>query len=659
MKLKKKLLLLILLPVVLLTGLSSYYAYHTAKTILEGQIYRTSQYQIAEYSNLINELLVQRESVVKNLTEIIADREMNEAELRTLVAAAKKGDADFSNVLVAFEDQQYFDSDGFVPPPGYEVKAKEWYKEIVAAKDAAIHYTKPYVNPTTNKLMTIVGKPIQRKGKTVGIVAINVDLDKLLAITTGMKTGKTGYTFIVNQQGDFLAHPEFKSTDNIQKVRNGQMNVFFNQIGQKDYFTATFNFTGKECLYSAIKIGNTGWNICTSIEMEELFGEIDQMALMQMGGVIAIVCILAGIILYVIYDITKILNQMISIAEELADGDFQDKPRRVTRKDEFGSMADAMTNMRTKLRFLLVKISDAAAQLAASSEELTASAGQSSQAANQIAGSIMQVAKGAQAQLSSVGDANDRMDHMAQLVEKIVDATSMAAQSAASSAAQAEVGNHAVDKAVTQMQSIQDTVGASAAVVAELGKRSQQIGQIVDTISGIAGQTNLLALNAAIEAARAGEQGKGFAVVAEEVRKLAEQSRLASGHIAALIQEIQMDTEKAVEAMYQGTKEVGIGHAVIKETGVIFKEIGDTVEQADTKVSEVQAGMITLASNNQELVKAAQNINSISQVAASEAQNVSAATEQQAAAMEEMSSASQSLASLAQTLQEMVNQFKI
>ena len=88
--------------------------------------------------------------------------------------------------------------------------------------------------------------------------------------------------------------------------------------------------------------------------------------------------------------------------------------------------------------------------------------------------------------------------------------------------------------------------------MATLGDRSQEVGQIVDTISGIAGQTNLLALNAAIEAARAGEQGRGFAVVAEEVRKLAEQSQEAAKHIADLISHIQADTEDAVQAMQEG-----------------------------------------------------------------------------------------------------------
>jgi len=116
-------------------------------------------------------------------------------------------------------------------------------------------------------------------------------------------------------------------------------------------------------------------------------------------------------------------------------------------------------------------------------------------------------------------------------------------------------GGQTIELAIAQMGKIETTVNSSAQVVSKLGERSKEIGQIVATISGIAGQTNLLALNAAIEAARAGEQARGFTVVAEEVRKLAEQSQEATKKIAVLIGEIQGDTDNAVVAMNNGTRE--------------------------------------------------------------------------------------------------------
>ncbi|WP_371375212.1 methyl-accepting chemotaxis protein [Sporomusa aerivorans] len=374
--------------------------------------------------------------------------------------------------------------------------------------------------------------------------------------------------------------------------------------------------------------------------------------------------LLTGIILglsglYITKTITTPLGIMVSACQELAAGDFRDKPRQVLRKDEVGELADNLVTMRTSLRNVLKKVNESSEQVAASSEELTASAEQSAQAATMVAESISAVAYGAERQLKAVAEASLVVEQMSAGIQQVAASAAQVAGNSSQAADKARLGDQSVEKAVSQMASIEQTVNNSAQVIAKLGARSKEIGQIVEAISGIAGQTNLLALNAAIEAARAGEQGKGFAVVAEEVRKLAEQSQDAAKQITALISEIQTDTDKAVESMSEGTREVKVGSEVVALAGHSFKEIRTLVTQVSEQVRDISAAFQQMAVGSQQIVSSVKEIDRHSTQAADQSQTVSAATEEQSASMEEIASASHSLAQLAQSLQTAVNHFRL
>ncbi|MBP2643223.1 MAG: methyl-accepting chemotaxis sensory transducer with Cache sensor [Firmicutes bacterium] len=343
----------------------------------------------------------------------------------------------------------------------------------------------------------------------------------------------------------------------------------------------------------------------------------------------------------------------------LAEGDLRDKPRKVVSEDEIGHLAETLLKMRTHLRQLVTKINDSSEQVAAAAEELTATSEQSSQASNQVVVSITHVASGSEAQVNSVNDATVIIETMSASTEEIAANAANVTAVTEQTAATASRGFEAISKATAQMALIENTVITSAAIVAQLGNRSKDIGQIVEAISTIANQTNLLALNAAIEAARAGEAGKGFAVVADEVRKLAEQAETAAKQIAALIAAIQIDTDKAVTAMDEGTKVVRTGTQVVNNAGQAFQEISQSITKASSQVKEFSDTIHQIAESSQEIVSTVHSINNVTKEIAEQTHSISAASQEQTASIDDIASASLSLATLATDLQKTIKQFKL
>lgn len=360
--------------------------------------------------------------------------------------------------------------------------------------------------------------------------------------------------------------------------------------------------------------------------------------------------------------IRRLLKPLQSILEkimEVAKGNLTVTALDIKSQDEIGRLAAGFNTMLHNLRDLMQGVANSSEQVAAASEELTASAEQTAQAVNQVAAVISDVADGAQTQAQAVNHTTLAVEQMSAGIQQIDANINLVAGTSAKSTGAAQAGSKAVDEAVNQMAQIEKTVLKSAKVVTRLGENSKEIGQIVDAISGIAGQTNLLALNAAIEAARAGEQGRGFAVVADEVRKLAEQSQEAAKQIADLIAKIQEDTDHAVAAMEDGTREVHVGADVVQHAGQSFKEIDQYILAVSSQIQEIAGTVKELANGSREIVASVKNIDRISKDTTGQTQTVSAATEEQSAAMEEIASSGQALAKLSEELMQFVGRFKM
>mgnify|MGYP001016212962 CR=1 FL=1 len=373
--------------------------------------------------------------------------------------------------------------------------------------------------------------------------------------------------------------------------------------------------------------------------------------------VISALVILMGIMLG--YILAKsIVNPINKIALHMKKGDLNFS-EMIVNEDEVGQLTLEFGKLVKNIRQMVAGVQSGAEQVAASSQQLSASAEQSAVVSGQIASSITAVAQGADQQLQAVTDTLGVVEHISASVQQIAANSAFVTASADKAAKEAAEGGKVIELAVGKMADIEKTVNQSAAVVGQLGERSQEIGKIIDTIAGIAAQTNLLSLNAAIEAARAGDQGRGFAVVAEEVRKLAEQSQEAAKHIAELIGSIQSDTGNAVASMVDGTREVRAGSDMVNAAGQAFGRIIGLIAEVSRQISDISRALDQQARDSQEIVVGVRGIDKISRDASAQTQTISAATEEQSATMEEIASSSRVLAELAEKLQVSVQQFSV
>ncbi|MFT9485946.1 MAG: methyl-accepting chemotaxis protein [Tepidibacillus sp.] len=328
-------------------------------------------------------------------------------------------------------------------------------------------------------------------------------------------------------------------------------------------------------------------------------------------------------------------------------------------KDEIGLLTKAFNQMIQGLRELINKVNESSINLSSNSNELSAITEQTSEATQQITTAIEQMATGAEHQLNSAKESSTSMEEMAVGIQRIAESSSIVSESSIVAAKEAEEGNQAIQKVVKQMNTISASVEDSAIVVRKLGNRSKEIEQIVGVITGIAEQTNLLALNAAIEAARAGEHGRGFAVVADEVRKLAEQSRVSADQITSLIHEIQIDTDRAVQSMQTGTTEVETGMSIVANAGEGFQRILQAIEKVNDQIQEVSAVSEQMSAGSEQVAATVESVATIAEQSNQSAQNISSSSQEQMAAVEEISSSAIALSKLADELQELVAKFKI
>jgi methyl-accepting chemotaxis protein len=285
---------------------------------------------------------------------------------------------------------------------------------------------------------------------------------------------------------------------------------------------------------------------------------------------------------------------ILDIMDSISKGDFS---KRLPMKGEFAAtFNEALDTLSQR-----IQLTQALTKSIESDLDMLTEHSKRAKESSQSTARIMEgLSNNASEQTQNVRKSVDMMQEVSAAIQQVAASSQLVNTSAVQTRSTAEQGNQAVEATIRQMNMIHETVQRMLNIAKGLSKRSQQIDEIVNVITGIASQTNLLALNAAIEAARAGEHGRGFSVVADEVRKLAEQSGESAKRISELVCSIRTEVDQVVESVSIGTKEVEAGIASVHVAGQSFKQIQESVSEVTGQIHEVSATVqqMSVGTNN-------------------------------------------------------------
>ena len=280
------------------------------------------------------------------------------------------------------------------------------------------------------------------------------------------------------------------------------------------------------------------------------------------------------------------MKRIVAILEVMRSGDLRSR-LNLERKDEFGAVETGFNDMMTELTALVSQAQRSSVQVTTLVTEIAATSKQQQATATETAATTTEIGATSREIAATSRD----------LVRTMTEVTS-AADQASILAGSGQQGLARMEETMHSVMGAADLVNAKLAI---LNEKAGNINQVVVTIVKVADQTNLLSLNAAIEAEKAGEYGRGFAVVATEVRRLADQTAVATYDIEQMVREIQSAVSAGVMGMDKFSEEVRRGMFEVTQVGEQLSQIIHQVQALAPRVLMVNEGMQAQATGAEQI----------------------------------------------------------
>jgi methyl-accepting chemotaxis protein len=311
--------------------------------------------------------------------------------------------------------------------------------------------------------------------------------------------------------------------------------------------------------------------------------------------------------------VKKPLNLLVSSLDRMRHGDFTER-LAMNGRDEFGVLSDGLNRLADDLSDLVGQVQRSGIQVNTTATEIAATAKQQQTTAHEIA-----------ATTSEIGATSKEISATSKELVKTMNEVNHVAEETAKLAGS---GQTSIGRMESTMRQIMDASGSITAKLAVLSEKTTNINSVVTTITKVADQTNLLSLNAAIEAEKAGEYGLGFAVVAMEIRRLADQTAVATYDIEKMVKEMQSAVAAGVMGMDKFSEEVRRGVEEIRQVSTHLAQIIHQVQTLTPRFQTVNEGMHAQATGAQQISETLTQLSEAAQQTAESLRQSNAAIEQ-------------------------------